>query len=165
MKTKKYPDDFLKRMEYYQLFKRRNLENLRNKFFLNKANDLRFEPKINIIPNKNIQSKVYNSSNFGKTKKENTNNEKNEENTKVNEEEKNTKVNENESQNEKEKEKEDQNYLTVKQKLNKNNLTKFSNTYNNKFISDYKTEDIWPKDLIQKYLDNTQNNENCKNDN
>jgi hypothetical protein len=44
---KKYPDNFLKRVEYFQLFKKRNIENLRNKNYLDFVNGLRFEPKIN----------------------------------------------------------------------------------------------------------------------
>ena len=47
MIMKKYPDNFLKRVEYFQLFKKRNIENLRNKNYLAFANELRFEPKIN----------------------------------------------------------------------------------------------------------------------
>ena len=47
MIMKKYPDNFLKRVEYFQLFKKRNIENLRNKNYLAFTNELRFEPKIN----------------------------------------------------------------------------------------------------------------------
>ena len=55
MIMKKYPDNFLKRVEYFKLFKKRNLENLRNQNFMDISSELRFEPKIKI---KNLM-KVY----------------------------------------------------------------------------------------------------------
>ena len=67
--TQKYPINFLKRIEYYKLFKKRNVENLRNKLFidnLNKLNDMRFEPNINYNQYQNIQSKVIAYNNTGK---------------------------------------------------------------------------------------------------
>ena len=61
MIMRKYPNDFLKRVEYFQLFKKRNLENLRNKNYKLIRNELKFEPKIlNNELYDNIQSKVLN---------------------------------------------------------------------------------------------------------
>ena len=60
MITKKYPDDFLKRVEYFNLFKKRNLENLRNKNYMEISNELLFEPKINNETYYNIQSRFFN---------------------------------------------------------------------------------------------------------
>ena len=57
---KKYPDTFLKRVEYFQLFKKRNLENLRNKNYIDISNELRFEPKINNEIYNDISSKFFN---------------------------------------------------------------------------------------------------------
>ena len=66
---KKYPDNFLKRMEYFQLFKQRNLENLRNKNYIDISNELKFEPEINNNePYYNIQSKYFNIYNMDKSK-------------------------------------------------------------------------------------------------
>ena len=61
MIMKKYPDNFLKRVEYFQLFKKRNLENLRNKNYKHIRNELKFEPKIyNNELYDNIQSRLLN---------------------------------------------------------------------------------------------------------
>ena len=59
MIMKKYPDTFLQRVEYFQLFKKRNLENLRNKNYMDISNELRFEPKINDNVYNDIQSKYF----------------------------------------------------------------------------------------------------------
>ena len=59
MITKKFPGNFLKRVEYFQLFKKRNLENLRNKNYESFNNELKFEPKMYNNESYNyIQSRV-----------------------------------------------------------------------------------------------------------
>ena len=68
MIMKKFPDNFLKRVEYFQLFKKRNLENLRNKNYIDSSSELRFEPKINNNVYVDIQSKFFNLYNEGKYK-------------------------------------------------------------------------------------------------
>ena len=71
MITKKYPDDFLKRVEYFNLFKKRNLENLRNKNYMEISNELLFEPKINNETYYDIQSRFFNIY-YGEKEKEKT---------------------------------------------------------------------------------------------
>ena len=158
--TKKYPDDFLKRVEYYKLFKKRNIENLRNKYFLRsltKLNDMRFEPKVNNYPYNNIQSKVFN---FKINQKINNENKGNKE--------------KNVEDNKQQDETESQQKLTA----NQNNINKYNYTFkgprnivlnaeeNRKNLSvlDYQTEEIWPKEVIHKYLEPPQV-ENSKDDN
>ena len=145
--TQKYPDNFLKRLEYYELFKKRNIENIRNRLFIdnfNKLNNMRFEPKIYYNQYQNIQSKVYDYNIIEKKnrfKKDQTYLE----DKKVIEE--------------------DMNYQE-KNRTSKNNVDRFYNTYNeprnimintdeiaDNLLMGYKNDDIWPKELYHKYLD------------
>ena len=146
--TNKYPDDFLKRVEYYKLFKQRNLENLRNRFLLNDINNMRFKPRIN---NKsNIQSRVFNNQ-LKKAPKDNKNN--------IIEEKKENSLNE-----------------EKKLKVDKKNINKCYSTFNGprkleikddemqKYNSLNQSQEIWPKEQYHKYLE-FQNIENSKNNN
>ena len=145
--TQKYPDNFLKRLEYYELFKKRNIENIRNRLFIdnfNKLNNMRFEPKINYNQYQNIQSKVFDYNIIGKKirfKKDQTYLE----DKKVIEDEIN---------------------YQEKNRTSKNNIDRLYNTYNeprniminmdeiadNSLIGN-KNYDIWPKALYHKYLE------------
>ncbi len=144
--TQKYPDDFLKRVEYYQLFKKRNIENLRNKYFmnnLNKLNDMKFEPKINNNQYKNIESKVYDYNTVEKKTKNKKG--KNIEEQKVDEDDINN---------------------LEKSKINNNNFNRLYNTYNeprniivydddidNNSVIEFKNEELWPKEFSHKYFE------------
>ena len=144
--TNKYPDDFLKRVEYYKLFKKRNLENLRNRFLLNIMSNMRFEPQLN--KNSNIKSKVFNN-NLDKLPKDNINKVEEKKENILNEE----KIND-----------------------NKTNINKFYSTFNRpkkfvikddemkKYNSLNQSEEIWPKEQYHKYLE-SRNIENNKSSN
>ena len=149
MIMKKYPDDFLKRVEYFQLFKKRNLENLRNKNYLDMTKELRFEPKINNDIYNDVQSKFFNLYNAEKSK----------ENDKI---DINNKDYFNLTSNEKDTEKKDirddnpkgsnQNYIN-------NNYINNNNLINDKDIKkegkmkiNFAGLEIWPKNMKNKYL-------------
>ena len=84
--SNKYPNDFLKRMEYYKLYKDRNIENLRNKFnndyydFKVKTN----QSSLNILKFKNdgklknVYERLYNENDLIEKKNNNNNNDNNE---------------------------------------------------------------------------------------
>ena len=81
--SNKYPNNFLKRMEYYKLYKERNIENLRNKFnndyydFKVKTN----QSSLNILKFKNdgklknVYERLYNENEIIEKKNNNNNNE------------------------------------------------------------------------------------------
>ena len=156
--TKKYPNDFLKRVEYYKLFKKRNIENLRNKYYLNKINDMRFEPTINNDRYNKIHSKFFDYYNYQKPNKENKKN--------------NLDKNENKKENdvsypEKEKEiiyntnlnnKNNYDYNGHKIKINEDDINNYD------LMMNYKSEEIWPKNLYHKYLE-SKNIESSKTNN
>ncbi len=85
--SNKYPNNFLKRMEYYKLYKERNIENLRNKFnndyydFKVKTN----QSSLNILKFKNdgklknVYERLYNENEIIEKKNNNNNNNENEE--------------------------------------------------------------------------------------
>ena len=156
--TKKYPNDFLKRVEYYKLFKKRNIENLRNKYYLNKIKDMRFEPTINNDRYNKIHSKFFDYYNYQKPNKENKKN--------------NLDKNENKKENdvsypEKEKEiiyntnlnnKNNYDYNGHKIKINEDDINNYD------LMMNYKSEEIWPKNLHHKYLE-SKNIESSKTNN
>jgi hypothetical protein len=84
--SNKYPNNFLKRMEYYKLYKDRNIENLRNKFnndyydFKVKTN----QSSLNILKFKNdgklknVYERLYNENDLIEKKNNNNNNDNNE---------------------------------------------------------------------------------------
>ena len=151
MIMKKYPDNFLKRVEYFQLFKKRNLENLRNKNYLEITNELRFEPKINNDIYNDVPSKFFNLYNAEKTKE-------NENRININ-----NKVDINLSSNEKDTEKKDFRDVNLKgSNQNYRNINEIKNIKlmnNNKDIknagkikANYTNLEIWPKNMKNKYL-------------
>ena len=151
MIMKKYPDNFLKRVEYFQLFKKRNLENLRNKNYLEITNELRFEPKINNDIYNDVPSKFFNLYNAEKTKEnENRININNNDNINL-------------SSNEKDTEKKDFRDVNLKgSNQNYRNINEIKNIKlmnNNKDIknagkikANYTNLEIWPKNMKNKYL-------------
>ena len=139
--TQKFPNDFLKRLEYYKLFKNRNLENLRNKYLMNnysKLNDMRFEPKLNNYPYNNIGSKLFNFM---------------DNNTKMNKDKNDLEKNNIEGI------KEDEMEYPEKSTGNKNGINKEKDIIineendNNILLADYQTEDLWPKEMQHKFLE------------
>ena len=149
--TQKYPDDFLTRMEYYILFKKRNIENLRNKFSMNKINEMRFEPNIYYNQYHNIQSKAFDNKNYEKCRP--------------------FKYNNNEDQKQ-------EDFLNPEKTITiRNNLKKGYYTFNGptnlmaneddsknyNSIVENKNDNIWPKELYHRFfesqdLDNSNSN-------
>ena len=82
--SNKYPNNFLKRMDYYKLYKERNVENLRNKFNNNKDYfDFKVKPKqssLNILKIKNndqlknVYERLYNENEINEKNYKNNNN-------------------------------------------------------------------------------------------
>ena len=144
--TTKYPEDFLKRVEYYKLFKKRNIENIRNKLFLNnlnKLNNMKFEPNINSEHNNKIKSKVYDPNNYKKKVRLKKEEEKKEEdNNNYQEKYASNKTNKS-------------NYKKLYYTFNepKNLLKKEDNIEIISSAKENKNEEIWPKELYHKYLE------------
>ena len=163
MIMKKYPDNFLKRVEYFKLFKKRNLENLRNQNFMDISSELRFEPKINNNIYNDIQSKYFNIYNNVEQHKENDINSnksmKNQKNTNLSFKEKNEELtwqdnlrgNDN---------------IINSYKIDKdipNNLKSLNNKEikeKGKICLNQTGKEIWPKNMSHRYLGN--NYENSK---
>ena len=163
MITKKYPDNFLKRVEYFKLFKKRNLENLRNQNFMDISSELRFEPKINNNIYNDIQSKYFNIYNNVEQHKENdinsNNSMKNQKNTNLSFKEKNEDLTWQDNLRGKDN-------ILNSYKIDKdipNNLKSLNNKEikeKGKICLNQTGKEIWPKNMSHRYLGN--NYENSK---
>jgi hypothetical protein len=163
MIMKKYPDNFLKRVEYFKLFKKRNLENLRNQNFMDISSELRFEPKINNNIYNDIQSKYFNIYNNVEQHKENDINSnksmKNQKNTNLSFKEKNEELTWQDNLRGKDN-------IINSYKIDKdipNNLKSLNNKEikeKGKICLNQTGKEIWPKNMSHRYLRN--NSENSK---
>ena len=139
MIMKKYPEDFLKRVEYYQLFKKRNLENLRNKNYMEMCSELLFEPKINNETYNDIQSKFFNIY-YGEKPKENENKINMNYSDIIN---LSSKGNDDLIDNNKNIKENQENNLMNKKEINEERKFRFNNI----------NKEIWPKNLKSKYME------------
>ena len=139
MIMKKYPEDFLKRVEYYQLFKKRNLENLRNKNYMEMCSELLFEPKINNETYNDIQSKFFNIY-YGEKPKENENKINMNYSDIIN---LSSKGNDDLIDNNKNIKENQENNLMNKKEINEERKFRFNNI----------NKELWPKNLKSKYME------------